>query len=48
MTALREQAYDRLATAVRGHLRMDFVYAAMRLGQNTLNEWEDDRHGSTS
>lgn len=28
---LRERAYDRLATVVRGHLRLDLLYAAMRL-----------------
>ncbi len=29
--AIREQAYDRLATMVRGHLRLDIVYKALGL-----------------
>ena len=48
VAALRDRAYDRLATAVRGHLRLDLLYAAMQLEKNTLNEWEDEKHGSIS
>ncbi|NMP23885.1 cobyric acid synthase [Sulfobacillus harzensis] len=48
VAALRDRAYDRLATAVRGHLRLDLLYTAMRMGQDTLNELGDEKHGSIS
>lgn len=32
MQDLREEAYDRLATMVRGHLQLDVIYQAMGLG----------------
>lgn len=38
VAVLRDQAYDRLATVVRGHLRLDLVYAAMRIDQNTSHD----------
>ncbi len=33
---VREQAYDRLATAVRGHIRMDLLYAAVGIKTRRL------------
>lgn len=37
---LRERAYDRLATVVRGHLRMDVLYAAMGLAETKMMRGE--------
>ena len=38
VAALRDRAYDRLAAAVRGHLRLDRLYTAMSLGDNAMKE----------
>lgn len=38
VAALRDRAYDRLATAVRGHLRMDLLYAAIGMGPTTAKK----------
>lgn len=48
MAALHDRAYDRLATAVRGHLRLDRLYAAMGLGENTMKESGGRNNGSVS
>lgn len=42
---VRERAYDRLATAVRGHLRLDLIYEAMGINQANLKEVN---HGTLS
>ncbi|MDA8206075.1 MAG: cobyric acid synthase [Thermaerobacter sp.] len=48
ITALRNHAYNRLATAIRGHLRLDLLYASMGLDETIAGNLEEGGHVSLS
>ena len=48
ITALRDHAYNRLATAVRGYLRLDLLYASVGLDETSAGNLEEGGHVSLS